>query len=129
MMRTALLFLFPATLFARESQGHTVAVRRPKRDPVAQVKQVHEASGGALRFVLLLGDVKRIACTYSPGQSIKLWERDPRIASDNQLADLDGDGVPDLAVGRLPADDLAEATTMIRKVVRPGGGGSTSSPA
>jgi hypothetical protein len=137
-MRTALLFLFPATLFAqdllvlapeefqpalkewrvhRESQGHTVAVRRPKRDPVAQVKQVHEASGGALRFVLLLGDVKRIACTYSPGQSIKLWERDPRIASDNQLADLDGDGVPDLAVGRLPADDLAEATTMIRKVV------------
>jgi len=138
MMRLLLLLLYPTTLLAqdllvlapeefqpalkewrahREGQGHTVAVRPPEGDPVAQVKRVHEASGGALKFVLLLGDVKRIACSYSPGESIKLWERDPRIANDNQLADLDGDGVPELAVGRLPADDLAEATTMIRKVV------------
>jgi hypothetical protein len=138
MMRLLLLLLCPTTLLAqdllvlapeefqpalkewrahREEQGHTVAVRRPEDDPVAQVKRVHGASGGALKFVLLLGDVKRIACTYRPGEAIKIWERDPRIANDNQLADLDGDGVPELAVGRLPADSLAEATTMIRKVV------------
>jgi hypothetical protein len=138
MMRALLLLLYPTTLLAqdllvlapeefqpalkewrahREGQGHTVAVRQPEDDPVAQVKRVHAASGGALKFVLLLGDVKRIACTYRPGESIKIWERDPRIANDNQLADLDGDGVPELAVGRLPADNLAEATTMIRKVV------------
>ncbi len=138
MMRVLLLLLYPTTLLAqdllvvapeefqpaltewrthREGQGHTVAVRPPEGDPVAQVKRVHAASGGALKFVLLLGDVKRIACTYVPGESIKGWERDPRIANDNQLADLDGDGVPELAVGRLPADSLAEAKTMVSKVV------------
>ena len=138
MIRAILLLLYPATLLAqdllvlapeefqpalktwrahREKQGHTVAVRAPEQDPVAQVKRIHQAAGGALKYVLLVGDVKRIPCTYSPGESIKLWERDPRIANDNQLADLDGDGLPELAVGRLPADDVAEAATMLGKVV------------
>ena len=138
MMRVLLLLLYPTTLLAqdllvlapeefqpalktwrahRERQGHTVAVHVPERDPVAQVRGIHQAAGGALKYVLLVGDVKRVPCTHFPGESIKLWERDPRIANDNQLADLDGDGLPELAVGRLPADDVAEAATMIGKVV------------
>ncbi|MHC4548220.1 MAG: C25 family cysteine peptidase [Planctomycetota bacterium] len=101
----------------REGQGHRIAVHAPEPELAALVKRIHRASGGKLRFVLLLGDVKRVACAYVPARAIKPWERDPRIATDNPLADLDGDGLPELAVGRLPADDLAEAATMLRKVV------------
>jgi len=38
-------------------------------------------------------------------------------ASDDWLADFDGDGIADLAIGRLPARDTTEARLMIDKIV------------
>ena len=52
----------------RESQGYKVTVRRPGAD----VK--------GFAYVLLLGDVEQVPCNYQPGEIIKRWERDPRIA-------------------------------------------------
>ena len=101
----------------REAQGHVVAVRKPQEDLRALVRDAHKQSDGKLRFVLLVGDVKQVPCAYRAGEVIKIWERDPRIANDNHLADLDGDEVPELAVGRIPADTAAEAATMLGKVV------------
>jgi len=89
----------------RESQDYKVTVRRPGSD----VK--------GFAYVLLLGDVKHVPCSYEPGEIIKGWERDPRIASDNHLADRDGDGLPDLAVGRLPANTREEAVALLDKVL------------
>jgi hypothetical protein len=89
----------------RERQGYKVTVRRPGAD----VK--------GFAYVLLLGDVEQVPCSYQPGEIIKRWERDPRIASDNHLADLDGDGLPDLAVGRLPADNREQAAALLDKVL------------
>jgi hypothetical protein len=42
----------------------------------------------------------------------------PTIASDAYLADFDDDGVPDVPIGRLPADDLADLAAMIDKTIR-----------
>jgi len=39
------------------------------------------------------------------------------IGVDNPLADLDGDGIPDLAVGRLPARTAAGLTNMISRII------------
>jgi len=101
----------------REAQGLAVAVQPPADDLPAQVKKVHGESGGKLRFVLLLGDVKRVPCGYVPADTIREWEKDPKVATDNLLADLDGDALPDLAVGRIPADSAEEAAAMLAKVV------------
>ena len=42
------------------------------------------------------------------------WGSEPLIATDNGYADLDGDGIPDTSVGRIPvdsSDELAEDAT------------------
>jgi len=96
----------------REKQGMTVAVRPPAADLREEVKGVRGA-----KFVLLLGDVKRVPCTYVPAVAIRPYERDPRIATDNAIADLDGDDLPDVAVGRIPADSVEEAEAMLGKVI------------
>jgi hypothetical protein len=43
-----------------------------------------------------------------------------RIASENRYADQDGDGAPDLAIGRLPADTAAAAEILVDKIERGG---------
>jgi hypothetical protein len=48
-----------------------------------------------------------------------VWE-DPwqgEVPSDNAFVNLDADPVPELAAGRLPARTLAEATTMVDKII------------
>jgi hypothetical protein len=91
----------------REKQGFKVTVR----------SKVEARGAGGPKFVLLLGDVKRVPCTYAPAKAILIWEDEKEIATDNHLADLDGDDLPDLAVGRLPADSREEAEAMLAKVI------------
>ncbi|MDH3591327.1 MAG: C25 family cysteine peptidase, partial [Planctomycetota bacterium] len=101
----------------RRAQGHDVEVQVPQADLRKQVRTAHGHYAGRLRFLVLVGDVKRIPCTYSPGVIIKPYERDPRIANDNAIADVDGDHLPDLAVGRVPADSAAEARAMLARAI------------
>ena len=54
-----------------------------------------------------------------PAQINVRWGSEPEIATDNRYADLDDDGVPDVAVGRLPADtpdelDVLSARSCVR---------------
>jgi hypothetical protein len=101
----------------RASQGLRVAVREPAADLAAAVKEAHAASGGTLRSVLLLGDVDRVPCAYVPVVATAKWEKDTRIATDAPFADVDGDGVPDLAIGRVPADSVDEARALLARSV------------
>jgi hypothetical protein len=98
----------------REAQGYTVRVAAPGDDPRATVLKLRTKD---LKFVLLLGDVKQVPAHVYPATIIKRWERDPRVYNDNHTADLDGDDIPDVAVGRLPADNVEEARTMLGKVI------------
>ena len=46
-----------------------------------------------------------------------LFGSEPEIATDNTFADLDGDGLPELAIGRLPADSKAEVERFVARVI------------
>jgi len=102
---------------SREARGLAVEVRVPGEDPAATVREVHRGSEGKLRYVLLLGDVDDVACGYRDGKAIAPFEEDPRIATDHACADLDGDALPDLAVGRVPADSRADAEALLGRVL------------
>jgi hypothetical protein len=80
-----------------------------------------------LRYVLLLGDDSfdhddRLGLdlvSYVP--SLYAWDGQfGRVPSENLYADLDGDGAPDLAIGRLPAQSAEDAEAMVAKVARQG---------
>jgi hypothetical protein len=75
------------------------------------------------RYVLLLGDA-----SFDPKNHLGLGEGDLvptklietrflETASDDWLADFNGDGASDLAIGRLPARNAEEATRLIAKVL------------
>jgi uncharacterized repeat protein (TIGR01451 family) len=87
---------------------------------------IQDAYGsGRLKFVLLVGDD-----TYDPqgfsglGQvsfvpSLYGWDGEyGRVPSENLYADVDGDGLPDVAIGRLPVNNAAEADDLVAKIAR-----------
>ncbi len=55
--------------------------------------------------------VDRIPYSTSSGSTLKT------IGLDNPLADTDGDGFPDLSIGRLPAQTAASLTLMINRII------------
>lgn len=99
----------------REGQGRKVAVRPPGADPGAVVRAVHRESGGTLRHVLLVGDVDRVPCAQRPVAATAKWEDAPYIATDAPFADVDGDDVPDLSIGRVPARSAEEARALLAR--------------
>lgn len=75
------------------------------------------------RFVLLVGDASQDPRDYlGRGQDLvptKLVDtKTVETASDDWMTDFDGDGVPDVALGRLPAESRDEAAAMVAKIVR-----------
>ncbi|HEY52615.1 MAG TPA: hypothetical protein G4N94_04085, partial [Caldilineae bacterium] len=78
----------------------------------------------APRFVLLAGDASYDPLDFTTGPyqnlvptSLQSTQVMGETASDNALADLDGDGRPDLAIGRLPAQTPAEMQAMVAKTL------------
>lgn len=113
----------------RESTGHKVAVRTvssivvpasKKSDVAAQkihdfVKAQYEVRADKTKpfFLLLLGDATEDE-TFGPadvpaGHYVDKDDDTTTITTDNVYADVDGDHLPDLAVGRVPVATDAEA--------------------
>lgn len=110
----------------RESQGHRIAVL----DGTASAEEIRRgirklAASGSLRYVLLAGDADPLAETDATVRARSVpthkalakvnvrWGSEPELATDNWYADLDDDLLPDLAVGRVPADSAAELAAML----------------
>lgn len=115
----------------RRSQGHRLSVVEPSADVAelqATVRRV--ARSGELKFLVLVGDVPTpqdesaahtsttVPTNYVRAHVNTQWGSEPWIATDQLHADVDGDGIADVAVGRIPADTPAELATVVRKVLR-----------
>lgn len=88
-------------------------------------KGIRELAGqsGRLKYVLLVGDdtfdTRNITGVGETAFVPSLFGRDEgfgRIPSENLYADLDDDGRPDIAIGRLAAKSMADADVLVDKV-------------
>ena len=97
-------------------------------DPAAITDFLRWAStewpGPAPRFVLLAGDASYDPRDFSNGPNKDLVPTHfhpttemGETAGDNPLADITGDGLPDLAIGRLPAQTPAQMAAMVAKTI------------
>jgi hypothetical protein len=115
---------------ARREQGHELRIIEPlpTADKLrAEIRSISKS--GELKYVLLIGDVPArsasrsvysratVPTNYIAAKVNVRWGSEPQIASDMPYADLDGDGAPELAIGRIPADSAAEVATVLRKSI------------
>jgi uncharacterized repeat protein (TIGR01451 family) len=120
----------------KRAAGHSVAVVDVERiydhfsAGIVEAEAVRALIGqaareGGVRYVLLFGDdtfdyrddAETGAVSYVP--SLYGWDGEfGRVPSETRYADVDGDGSPDVAIGRLPAQDEAEAALLVDKIER-----------
>jgi hypothetical protein len=96
-------------------------------EAIVSTEGVEKALAGAPRrpeFLLLVGDDepgKEAAPWYLPAKRMRLyrWRRTQReeFASDAAWGDLDGDLMPEVAVGRVPARSAAEVELAVKKIL------------
>lgn len=114
----------------RERQGHRIAFvsnEGTTDDIRAEIQKAGQ--GGAVKAVLIVGDVE-VGMGMNPNVRARCvpveWARskvtvqlgsEPHIATDDWCADLDDDGTPEVAVGRLTADSPKELSVILRKII------------
>jgi len=114
----------------RTAQGHAIALV-PSDGTAADIQgRIRTlAKAGRLKYVVLVGDAdpnpkgdRAIAARSVPAHMTRAkvnlqWGSEPLIATDNAYGDLDGDLVPDVAVGRLSADSPQQLRTIVAKTL------------
>ncbi len=114
----------------RQREGRTVQVITPRKDASAIQKQIrNEVVEGETRHLLLVGDADRadensiaqgagvLPTHYLPARVNIHWGPERDIASDNPYADLNGDGLPELAVGRIAVQTADDLRRVLSKVI------------
>ena len=109
----------------REAQGHRIAeldTSSDSRTIRAAIAQLASAQAEPIRYVLLAGDVsadaaRNVPTCYYDSTAMSQFGGEATIASDNPYADLDGDNVPELAIGRIPADSAAQLQQVLTRVM------------
>jgi len=103
-----------------DNDGDSIAIRRRIRDAVNPKET---------KFVVMVGDANRpadgkekpdknfVATHYIPAKVNIHWGKERDIATDNYYADLDDDHLPDLAIGRIPADSVEDLETITDKII------------
>ncbi|HZN36375.1 MAG TPA: C25 family cysteine peptidase [Pirellulaceae bacterium] len=114
----------------RQKQGHGFVYVPTASTPEGIRSGIRDAAkAGGLKFALLVGDAepaarvdRAVAARCVPAHLEKAvvnvkWGSEPQIASDNWYADLNDDQLPDLAIGRIPADTPAEVARIVAKIL------------
>ncbi len=114
-------------LALREQQGHVCRVIDAESADAIRRQIRGAATDGKLKHVVLVGDApspkqgaqnpSTIPTHYVTAQVIHRFGGERSIAGDNWYADLDDDRLPDIAIGRLPADSAADLAGMIEKII------------
>lgn len=111
----------------RTSQGHTIVELDSAESAEAiraAIKNVADANPNMLKFILLASDVGvlpnqqvAIPVFYHPGTALVKFGGDETIASDSTFGDLNGDNLPDVAVGRIPADSPQQLQKLLARTI------------
>jgi hypothetical protein len=110
----------------RTRQGHQIVVQPPAGTSYEIRQQVKRAARqGNLKNVVIVGDAEdgqsprdQIVPTDYVRARVNLhFGSEPEISTDNTYADLDDDGVVDLAIGRIPIDTPGQLTRMIERIM------------
>ena len=110
----------------RRQQGYQIRVESPAPVAVGIKRQIQiVAATHPLKHVLLVGDSadqyarfqQLVATDFVPAQVNVYFGSDQEIATDNTYADLDFDGLPELTIGRIPADSATQLTQFMDRVI------------
>ncbi len=106
----------------RSVQGHGIKVVAPPATAYELRLRIRdEAVSGTLKNVLIVGDAgsksSEVVTEFRMAKVNKLFGSEPEIATDNPFADMDGDQIPDLTLGRLPVKSPVELSKMIDRIV------------
>lgn len=116
-------------------QDYQLTIIDSERDPSALRNRIIKLSQktNRLEAVVLCGDVfqdtvtdaslppirETLVPTFLLPTTVKLGEgQTPTLASDSPFSDIDGDGSPDIAVGRIPAKSAKDLERMLSRVIR-----------
>jgi hypothetical protein len=115
----------------RQQQGYRIQVVSPAPIAAGIKQQIRSAArrtitaGHKLSTVVLVGDVvdlrfnpqQQLATDYVRARVNVCFGSDANIATDSPYADLDDDGLPDVAIGRIPVDSLQQLREFSRRVI------------
>ncbi len=114
----------------RESQGHRFAFVPNEQTPEEIRRDIRSlATSGEIKSIVLIGDANPMAPrgssllsnatqTFHLEAKVNvLWGSEPTLASDTPYADLDGDMLPDIAIGRLSADSPQQLAMIVSKII------------
>lgn len=114
----------------RTEQGHRLAfVSNELSAEEIRATVRGTAKEGKLKYLVLVGDAlprpsfdaelraRSIPTHFAKAKINVKFGSEPEIPTDNWYADLDDDGVPELAVGRLTADSSEELAAIVKKIL------------
>ncbi len=111
----------------RQSQQVSVEVIDSQTDAKALHEAIKTAAGPETRYVVLCGDSPVIGTTANATRDVPTfyrrtsvtakWGSTPTFATDMPYGDLDADGVPDAAVGRMPVQRAQDLSRLIQRII------------
>ena len=111
----------------RNESGLRSTLISPKSDAAQTHQAIMKAADESTAYIVLVGDAPTIGAMtnlntqvpihYRPTTVTAAWRSTPTLATDLPYGDLNQDGTPDAAVGRLPVRDEIQLTAHIKKLI------------